>query len=164
LPTGFVPASPAFRSQRTNRNRRNHAKQPLTIRLHANERTIATERSITSCRLMSIAATPAAPTTCLCASADADRTKTLLRSRRTSRETSTHPGRVSLASSCNEDARTGLCEASRRLGLETRVPHRYRSHGLFCIRLHFVRKERIGVEKISAKRFLTISEVGRSCP
>jgi hypothetical protein len=35
---------------------------------------------------------------------------------------------------------------------------------LFCIRLHFVRKERIGVEKISAKRFLTISEVGRSRP
>jgi hypothetical protein len=31
-------------------------------------------------------------------------------------------------------------------------------HALFCIRLHFVLKERIGVEKISAKRFLTIGE------
>jgi len=29
---------------------------------------------------------------------------------------------------------------------------------LFCIRLHFVLEERIGVEKISAERFLTIDE------
>ncbi|UWU73095.1 hypothetical protein N2603_23620 [Bradyrhizobium huanghuaihaiense] len=32
---------------------------------------------------------------------------------------------------------------------------------LFCIRLHFVLEERIGVEKISAQRFLTIDEVAR---
>lgn len=41
------------------------------------------------------------------------------------------------------------------------VPPRHRSHGLFCIRLHFVRKERIGVEKICAQRFLTIGEGAR---
>jgi hypothetical protein len=33
---------------------------------------------------------------------------------------------------------------------------------LFCIRLHFVLKERIGVEQIGAKRFLTIDEIARS--
>ncbi|MCP1766374.1 hypothetical protein [Bradyrhizobium japonicum] len=32
---------------------------------------------------------------------------------------------------------------------------------MFCIRLHFVRKERIGVEKISAARLLTIDEGAR---
>ncbi|MEY9465662.1 hypothetical protein ABH973_006075 [Bradyrhizobium ottawaense] len=32
---------------------------------------------------------------------------------------------------------------------------------MFCIRLHFVLKERIGVGKISAKRFLTIDESAR---
>ena len=32
---------------------------------------------------------------------------------------------------------------------------------LFCIRLHFVLAERIGVEKIGATRFLTIDEVRR---
>ncbi|MBM7482495.1 hypothetical protein JOE52_001477 [Bradyrhizobium canariense] len=63
----------------------------------------------------------------------------------------------------SEDRRTGLCEASRRLGQERRVPDRHRSHDLFCIRLHFVRKERIGVEKSSAKRSLTIGEGARDC-
>ncbi|MBR0883329.1 hypothetical protein ABIF65_003258 [Bradyrhizobium japonicum] len=32
---------------------------------------------------------------------------------------------------------------------------------MFCIRLHFVRKERIGVEQISAARLLTIDEGAR---
>jgi hypothetical protein len=32
---------------------------------------------------------------------------------------------------------------------------------MFCIRLHFVLEERIGVEKISAKRFLTMDEAAR---
>src|SRR4051794_14517058 len=103
--------------------------------------------ALTSRHRISIAVAPAAPTACLCASAGAGRTKTLLRSRQTSRETSTHPCRVSLASSRSEETPTGLCQASRRLGQEGHVPHRHRSHGLFCIRLHFVRKERIGVEE-----------------
>ncbi|WP_426608939.1 hypothetical protein [Bradyrhizobium sp. McL0616] len=35
------------------------------------------------------------------------------------------------------------------------------SHDLFCIRLHFVLKERIGVEKISATRVLMMDEGAR---
>ncbi|MGY4624645.1 hypothetical protein [Bradyrhizobium sp. USDA 4486] len=34
-------------------------------------------------------------------------------------------------------------------------------HEMFCIRLHFVRKERIGIEKISTRRLLTIGESAR---
>jgi len=49
-------------------------------------------------------------------------------------------------------------ELQRPLLPTSRVPHRHRSHALFCIRLHSVRKERIGVKEISAQRFLTIGE------
>jgi hypothetical protein len=73
------------------------AKQVLTLRLYANGGIIANDRALTSRLRISIAVAPAAPTACLCASAGAGRTKTLLRSLQTSRETSTHPCRVSLA-------------------------------------------------------------------
>ncbi|WP_271568071.1 hypothetical protein [Bradyrhizobium sp. CCBAU 11386] len=49
----------------------------------------------------------------------------------------------------------------RRLTLsrsDTRVRIDVEERNLFCIRLHFVLEERIGVEKISAERFLTIDE------
>jgi hypothetical protein len=52
----------------------------------------------------------------------------------------------------------GQREASRCLVL-IQAPHRDPgSHDLFCIRLHFVLEERIGVGKISASRFLPIDE------
>jgi len=41
---------------------------------------------------------------------------------------------------------------------DTRVRVDVEERNLFCIRLHFVLEERIGVEKISAERFLTIDE------
>ncbi|OAF19598.1 hypothetical protein AXW67_02175 [Bradyrhizobium neotropicale] len=34
----------------------------------------------------------------------------------------------------------------------------HKHHDLFCIRLHFVLRERIGIEEISRERFLTIDE------
>lgn len=62
-------------------------KQALIYRSHANDRSRANDRALTSRLRISTAVAPAAPRACRCASAGAGRTKTLLRSRRTSRAT-----------------------------------------------------------------------------
>jgi len=86
-PTGFVPASPAFRSQRTNRNRRNRRGATLNKRC-GYSRHVASPKS-------------SAPMACRCASLRmtlrACQARTLLRSRRTSRSTGTHPCRSPVA-------------------------------------------------------------------
>ena len=101
---------------------------------------------------------PAAQTAWLCACAGADHTRTLLRSRR---ETSTHPSRSlpRLTPYGVDVERTVRGLTLSRSDTRGRIAANRRS--LFCIRLHFVLEERIGVGKIGAKRFLTIDESAR---
>ncbi|MDX3969261.1 MAG: hypothetical protein QHD01_22070 [Bradyrhizobium sp.] len=56
------------------------------------------------------------------------------------------------------ETRAGLSHASRRLFPICAVAIAAARRNLFCIRLHFVLEERIGVAKIGAERFLTIDE------
>ena len=65
---------------------------------------------------------------------------------------------LSPRSSPARKTRTALCETSRCLVLTRALASTSRTRNLFCIRLHFVLEERIGVGKISENRFLTIDE------
>lgn len=54
-------------------------------------------------------------------------------------------------------AESGACRETSTTATSTHCADINR-HDLFCIRLHFVPKERIGVKEISAERLLTIDE------